>query len=78
MDPKNSKRGSEVITSGMDDFIMKEDHTEDAVKDKLESFFNKKPIVYKEQTGVKGIRGLATVCFFILILLLVTAGIYYY
>jgi DNA-binding NarL/FixJ family response regulator len=78
IDERNSKRGGEAIAAGADDYIIKESHLMDTITEKLETFFNKRTQIMSVSTGVKGARGLIAVCFFILILVLASAGIYYY
>jgi DNA-binding NarL/FixJ family response regulator len=78
LDDKNARKAKDMIKEGADEYIIKEGNVVPAIIRKLEDYFVRRadlPVVPLKRQPFPILKA---VCFFILILMLVSAGIYYY
>jgi DNA-binding NtrC family response regulator len=78
LDDKNARKAKDMIKEGADEYIIKEGNIVPAIIGKLEDFFIRKadlPVIPLKREPFPILKA---VCFFIIILMLVSAGIYYY
>ena len=73
---KDEKLPSELFEAGADDYIMKENMKGDEITEKIETFLTRENLSKKIYSGTRS--SMTQVYFFLLALLAVGAGVFYY